>query len=53
LLRPTRAASVPREVFGDQPLPGVLVVDRDAGCNRAVFLYKSVYGILPGSRGFV
>lgn len=28
LFRNTRSASVPREIFGDQPLPGVLVVDR-------------------------
>ena len=30
----TRSASVAREVFGDQPLPGVLVVDRYNGYNR-------------------
>lgn len=34
LFRLTRAASVPREVFGNQPLAGVLVVDRYNGYNR-------------------
>jgi len=34
MFRQTRAASVPREVFGNQPLPGVLVVDRYNGYNR-------------------
>jgi transposase len=32
--RHTRSARVAREVFGDQPLPGVLVVDRYNGYNR-------------------
>jgi len=32
--RRTRSGSVAREVFGDQPLPGVLVVDRYNGYNR-------------------
>lgn len=31
----TRASRVPKAVFGDQPLPGVLVVDRYAGYNKA------------------
>lgn len=34
LFRATRSAAVPREVLGDQPLPGVLVVDRYNGYNR-------------------
>ncbi len=34
LFRSTRAATVPREILGDQPLPGVLVVDRYQGYNR-------------------
>jgi hypothetical protein len=33
--RKTRSASVPREVLGEVPLPGVLVVDRYAGYNKA------------------
>ena len=32
--RRTRSGSVAREVFGDQSLPGVLVVDRYNGYNR-------------------
>lgn len=34
LFRETRSASVPKEVFGKEPLEGVLVVDRYAGYNR-------------------
>jgi hypothetical protein len=34
MFRQTRAASVPKEVFGTQPLPGVLVVDRYNGYNQ-------------------
>jgi hypothetical protein len=34
LFRQTRSASVPREVFGIQPLSGVLVVDRYNGYNK-------------------
>jgi hypothetical protein len=30
----TRASRVPKAVFGDRPLPGVLVVDRYAGYNK-------------------
>lgn len=30
----TRASRVPKAVFGEQPLPGVLVVDRYAGYNK-------------------
>jgi transposase len=34
LFRSTRSASIPREILGTQPLPGVLVVDRYNGYNR-------------------
>ena len=34
LFRATRSASIPKEVFGKEPLAGVLVVDRYAGYNR-------------------
>jgi transposase len=34
LFRGTRSGAVPREIFGDKPLPGVLVVDRYKGYNR-------------------
>lgn len=34
LFRSTRSASVPKEVLGDQPLEGFLVVDRYNGYNR-------------------
>jgi len=33
-VRKTRSASVPREVFGQKPVPGVLVVDRYNGYNK-------------------
>ena len=32
--RGSRSASVPKEVFGEKPLPGVLVVDRYNGYNK-------------------
>ncbi len=35
LFRQTRAASVPKEVFRNAPLPGCLVVDRYGGYNKA------------------
>jgi hypothetical protein len=35
LFRETRSATVAREVFGDKPLPGTLVVDRYNGYNKA------------------
>lgn len=35
LFRRTRSASIVKEVFGDKPLEGVLVVDRYAAYNRA------------------
>jgi transposase len=34
MFRPTRSAAVPKEVFADAALPGVLVVDRYSGYNR-------------------
>jgi transposase len=34
LFRTTRSGTVPREIFGNKPLPGVLVVDRYQGYNR-------------------
>lgn len=34
MFRQTRSASVPKEVFANQPLPGVLVVDRYNGYNQ-------------------
>jgi len=33
-VRRTRSASVPKEVFGEKPVPGVLVVDRYNGYNK-------------------
>ena len=35
LFRPSRSAKVPQQVLGNQPLTGVLVVDRYNGYNRA------------------
>jgi len=46
LFRPTRSASVPKEVLGDQPLPGVLVVDRYNGYNRAPCALQYCYAHL-------
>jgi len=33
-IRRTRSASVPKEIFGERPVPGVLVVDRYNGYNK-------------------
>lgn len=33
-IRKTRSASVPKDVFGEKPVPGVLVVDRYNGYNK-------------------
>lgn len=33
-IRRTRSGSVPKEVFGENPVPGVLVVDRYSGYNK-------------------
>jgi transposase len=46
LFRPTRSASVAKEVLGDQPLPGVLVVDRYNGYNRAPCALQYCYAHL-------
>jgi transposase len=46
LFRNTRAATVPREVFGEEPLGGVLVVDRDNGYNRAPCALQYCYAHL-------
>lgn len=46
LFRSTRSASVTKEVLGDQPLPGVLVVDRYNGYNRAPCALQYCYAHL-------
>jgi transposase len=46
LFRPTRAAAVPQEVLGEQPLGGVLVVDRYSGYNRAPCALQYCYAHL-------
>jgi hypothetical protein len=46
LFRPTRAAAVPQEVLGEQPLTGVLVVDRYSGYNRAPCALQYCYAHL-------
>jgi transposase len=46
LFRPTRAATVPKEVLGEQPLAGVLVVDRYSGYNRAPCALQYCYAHL-------
>jgi transposase len=46
LFRPTRSASVAKEVLGDQPLAGVLVVDRYSGYNRAPCALQYCYAHL-------
>ena len=45
-LRLTRAASVAQEVFGDEALPGTLVVDRYAAYNKALCLIQYCYSHL-------
>jgi transposase len=35
LFKPSRSAKVVKEILGEKPLPGVLVVDRYAGYNKA------------------
>jgi transposase len=45
-LRKTRSATVAREVFGDQPLPGVLVVDRYNGYNKLRVMIQYCYAHL-------
>ena len=46
LFRATRAATVPQEVLGDQPLAGTLVVDRYGGYNRAPCALQHCYAHL-------
>lgn len=46
LFRATRAAAVPKEVLGEQPLAGVLVVDRYSGYNRAPCALQYCYAHL-------
>ncbi len=42
----TRAASVAREILGEDPLPGYLVVDRYSGYNRALCIIQYCYAHL-------
>lgn len=44
--RKNRCAEVPKSVFGPKPLPGVLVVDRYAGYNKAPCAIQSCYAHL-------
>lgn len=46
LFRATRSAAVPTEVLGEQPLSGVLVVDRYSGYNRAPCLLQYCFAHL-------
>lgn len=46
LFRKTRSSSVPREVFGTQPLPGTLVVDRYNAYNKAPCALQYCYSHL-------
>jgi transposase len=46
LFRETRSSSVPREVFGKDPLPGTLVVDRYHAYNKAPCLLQYCYAHL-------
>ena len=46
LFRATRAAAVPQEVLGEQPLAGTLVVDRYSGYNRAPCALQYCYAHL-------
>lgn len=45
-IRKTRSASVPREVFGEKSVPGVLVVDRYNGYNKMPCLMQYCYAHL-------
>lgn len=44
--RKTRSSSVPKEVFGENKLPGVLVVDRYAGYNKSPCLIQYCFAHL-------
>lgn len=46
LFRATRSAAVPKEVWGEAPLPGVLVVDRYQGYNQAPCALQYCYAHL-------
>lgn len=46
LFRQTRSSSVPKEVFGKDPLPGTLVVDRYDAYNKAPCLLQYCYAHL-------
>ncbi|TPW13939.1 MAG: Transposase IS66 family [Halothiobacillaceae bacterium] len=46
LFRSTRSATVPKEVLGEKPLGGVLVVDRYNGYNRAPLKLQYCYAHL-------
>jgi transposase len=46
LFRKTRSSSVPREVFGNKPLPGTLVVDRYNAYNKAPCALQYCYSHL-------
>lgn len=46
LFKNTRAASVPKGIFGEEPLPGVLVVDRYNGYNKAPVAIQYCYAHL-------
>lgn len=46
LFRATRSATVPQEVLGEAPLPGVLVVDRYSGYSRAPCALQYCYAHL-------
>ncbi len=46
LFRKSRSSSVPREVFGDKPLPGTLVVDRYNAYNKAPCALQYCYSHL-------
>jgi hypothetical protein len=46
LFRSTRSASVPKEVLGEKPLAGVLVVDRYSGYNRVPLKLQYCYAHL-------
>jgi transposase len=45
-IRKTRSASVPKEVFGEKAVPGVLVVDRYNGYNQMLCLIQYCYAHL-------
>ncbi len=46
LFRETRSSSVPREIFGKDPLPGTLVVDRYHAYNKAPCFLQYCYAHL-------